>query len=155
MTAADDPTLVRLLDYDLWANVELAAALAGNPTPGKALAVYAHLLAAHAVWQNRVAGTGGANLVDLWPPPRPSCFAEDARAARRRWDAVLAGRDTGETFTYTNTAGRAHTSTVADTLTHLAVHGGYHRGQVALLLGQQGRRVPVTDYIHAARGGHL
>jgi uncharacterized damage-inducible protein DinB len=40
---------------------------------------------------------------------------------------------------------------VIDILTHVVVHGAYHRGQIAKLLGRAGVAAVNTDYITFAR----
>ena len=53
---------------------------------------------------------------------------------------------------YRNSAGTAFDSRIDDILMHVAVHGAYHRGQVALSLRQEGVRPNPTDYIAFIRG---
>ncbi|MBI3466927.1 MAG: hypothetical protein HY000_28265 [Planctomycetes bacterium] len=38
-------------------------------------------------------------------------------------------------------------NTVCDILIHVVNHSSYHRGQLAILLGQEEKTPPVTDYI--------
>ncbi len=53
---------------------------------------------------------------------------------------------------YTNSAGDSFRSTRSDILLHVALHGCYHRGQVALLLRRSGNEPQPTDYIAFVRG---
>jgi uncharacterized damage-inducible protein DinB len=52
---------------------------------------------------------------------------------------------------YRNSAGRAFKNSVGDIVTHVAMHGSHHRGQIARLLRQAGQEPPYTDYIQFAR----
>jgi uncharacterized damage-inducible protein DinB len=54
--------------------------------------------------------------------------------------------------TYRNSAGDQFTSTVEDILTHIALHGSYHRGQIAASARAGGDTHSPTDYIAFARG---
>ncbi|HEU5359182.1 MAG TPA: DinB family protein, partial [Gemmatimonadales bacterium] len=54
--------------------------------------------------------------------------------------------------TYRNSAGLEFTSTVEDILLHVALHGAYHRGQVARALREGGAVPNATDYIAFIRG---
>jgi uncharacterized damage-inducible protein DinB len=54
--------------------------------------------------------------------------------------------------TYRNSAGDQFTSTVEDILTHVAMHGSYHRGQIAASLRAGGDSPSPTDYIAFVRG---
>jgi uncharacterized damage-inducible protein DinB len=53
---------------------------------------------------------------------------------------------------YTNSAGQAFRSRVDDILVHVALHGAYHRGQLALLTRIGGGQPASTDYIAFVRG---
>jgi uncharacterized damage-inducible protein DinB len=48
---------------------------------------------------------------------------------------------------YKNTKGAAFQTSIKDILTHVGLHGVYHRGQVALLVRQGGGTAAPTDYI--------
>ena len=65
----------------------------------------------------------------------------------------LSADELSSTITYTNSSGQAHTSRVDDLVTHVAMHGHYHRGQAAMELRAAGHNPAVTDYIHATRNG--
>jgi uncharacterized damage-inducible protein DinB len=53
---------------------------------------------------------------------------------------------------YVNSAGQSFRSRVDDILLHVALHGSYHRGQVALLVREAGNKPAPTDYIGFVRG---
>ena len=59
----------------------------------------------------------------------------------------------GEGVGYRNSLGEYWTSTVGDILTHVAMHGAYHRAQIAAALRESGCTPAYTDFIHAARQG--
>jgi uncharacterized damage-inducible protein DinB len=40
---------------------------------------------------------------------------------------------------------------VGEIITHVTMHGGHHRGQIARALRQAGREPPYTDYIQFSR----
>lgn len=50
-------------------------------------------------------------------------------------------------ITYRNSSGVEYTNTLEDILLHVAEHGVYHRGQVALLVRASGGNAIPTDYI--------
>ena len=60
------------------------------------------------------------------------------------------GRETP--ITYRNSVGDQFTSTVEDILTHVSLHGAYHRGQIAASIRAAGDTPSPTDYIAFARG---
>ncbi|MFL5508025.1 MAG: DinB family protein, partial [Gemmatimonadaceae bacterium] len=53
---------------------------------------------------------------------------------------------------YKNSAGEQFTSSVENILTHVFMHGSYHRGQVASLVRAGGDTPSPTDYIFFTRG---
>lgn len=53
---------------------------------------------------------------------------------------------------YTNSAGASFRTKMGDILLHVALHGCYHRGQVALRLREAGAEPQPTDYIAFVRG---
>jgi uncharacterized damage-inducible protein DinB len=76
----------------------------------------------------------------------------DARAlAGLRAHAALDVAGLAREVAYRNSAGQAFTNSVADILAQVALHGSYHRGQLALLVRQGGASPAVTDFIVFAR----
>ncbi|MBW3630425.1 MAG: hypothetical protein KY464_14160 [Gemmatimonadetes bacterium] len=59
----------------------------------------------------------------------------------------LGEQDLPREVSYRNSAGESFASTVEDILVHLAMHGSYHRGRVALLLRQGDEEPAATGYI--------
>ena len=168
MTTADQTTtgetcvaLRRLLDFDAWAAGHTAETLAGLATdesaardvPLRAMALFAHNLAAHRVWQARVDGKTPGHLA--WPAPRPAGFVEEVRELRRRWNGVLDRRDDDDVIEYHDSRGRPRSGSLSDCITHLVMHSTYHRGQIAMLLGRVDVTLPATDFLLAVRGGVL
>ena len=71
------------------------------------------------------------------------------------YDRLLDGLDEAalaRNVHYTNSAGLEFDSTVGDILLHVALHGAYHRGQIALLVRAGGSAPAPTDYIQFTRG---
>ena len=52
---------------------------------------------------------------------------------------------------YKNTKGDEYVNSVLDMLTHVVIHGAYHRGQIARIIGRAGGQTPNTDYIAYVR----
>ena len=78
-------------------------------------------------------------------------------ALARKWREVEAGQDAfiatltqerlAEPLSYVAFSGDSFTRRLGDALLHLANHGTYHRGQVATLMRQLGRKAASTDYL--------
>ena len=46
---------------------------------------------------------------------------------------------------YRNTKGEEFASTLVDILTHVVIHGAYHRGQIARVLGAAGTSAAISN----------
>lgn len=147
--------LARLFRHMWWADEAVREALerAGDRAPPRAVALYAHVLGAELVWLDRV--EGAAPSVAVWPETDLAGCLQLAQRARERYEAFL--RSLTEEILprpvrYTNSAGQSFATPLEDILLHVALHGAYHRGQIALLLRDAGAEPAPTDYIAFVRG---
>lgn len=148
------PYLRRLFEHLIWADRACADALVAAGAAGApAVLTYAHVIGAELVWLDRLEGR--PQSVAVWPAVDLAGSLALAETARRRWASLLtplAEADLERDVDYTNSAGRAFTSRAGDILVHVALHGAYHRGQIAQLLRQNGAEPAATDYIGFVRG---
>ncbi|HSE98655.1 MAG TPA: DinB family protein, partial [Blastocatellia bacterium] len=92
----------------------------------------------------------------IWPDlSLEECEAGCIRIAKEmsRFINSLSLTDLDKQVFYTNSKGEPWQSSVADILTHVAMHSAYHRGQIAGQLRQSGSGPANTDFIHCARQG--
>lgn len=149
-------TLVMLLDHMTWADAEAVAAITTLPEASaeraQAARLYAHLAAAAHVWLARLEGR--TPEYPVWPdlPLETACEVAAKTLAALRAVASRGADELAAEVQYRNSAGQAFRNTIADVLTHVALHGSYHRGQIALLTRQGGGAPPATDYIAFVRG---
>jgi len=144
----------RLVAHLEWADQRVLGALRAAPhAPAKALEIYAHILGSEHVWVSRMYGT--PPRLAVWPNlALDECervAAENAGQLKKIVEAI-AGDALQRGITYRNSAGEQFTSTLEDILTHVMMHGSYHRGQVASLIRAGGDTPSPTDYIFFARG---
>ncbi len=117
------------------------------------MALYAHVLGAEHVWLTRIHGEPAT--VAVWPSlTLDEC--EDLAAANResfrKLVQTLTPVSLAKEIAYRNSAGASFVSTLEDILSHVALHGSYHRGQVAASLRSVGEVPTPTDFIVFARG---
>jgi len=153
-----DLDLDRLFAYEFWANRETLQSLerARDSAPRRALEIMAHVAAASRLWFARL--TREKIKVEVWPKRTIAQIREDLDALEAMWSGWLGASpqpSLDESISYVNSKGEPWSSTPRDILTHLALHSAYHRGQIAMLLGQSGQGAAYTDFIHAARQGLL
>ena len=145
--------LARLLDHLRWADALILEALREATPPAGALEIYGHVLGAEHTWLARLEGSEAT--VAVWPALDAEACGALAEENAGRLGSFLAACDDEalrQGVRYRNSAGREFDSTVGDILTHVAMHGQYHRGQVNLLLRQAGLRPAPVDYIAFVRG---
>jgi uncharacterized damage-inducible protein DinB len=140
--------LSRLFAHMQWADEQVLAALrAATSAPEGALHLYAHVLAAEYNWLARL---GGTETMAPFPTLSLHACEELARDNHARYDALVRGigiTDLEHVVAYRSREGRAEERRLEDILLHVALHGVYHRGQVATLLRQAGETPNATDYI--------
>ena len=143
-----------LFEHLRWADARTLGALrASNGQPTQARQLYAHVLGAEETWLARIEGR--APGLQVWPELDLEQCTAWAERIHRALGTLVAGLDAhrlaGE-VAYVNSEGTAFRSGLRDILLHVALHGQYHRGQVALLLRASGFEPVATDYIAWARG---
>lgn len=149
------PTQIeRLYGHLAWADARAIEALRGAPVPDpSALEILAHVLGAEHVWLTRIQQRPAA--VAVWPAFDLDACARLADANRRGFEELITNADPDDLareIAYVNSAGDTFRSTMEDILLHVALHGAYHRGQVALLVRRSGAEPRPTDYIAYIRG---
>ena len=146
--------LKKLFRHDTWANRQLLRRLREvRELDPRVRKLFAHIQAGLRVWILRIQGQDTRSL-SIWPDlSLAECEAlidENERAYAgffgREPAALLEG-----TVTYTNQHGLSYETAIGDILLQVLTHGGYHRGQIALLLRQSGEEPLNTDYITYVR----
>jgi uncharacterized damage-inducible protein DinB len=149
--------LRRLFDHLAWADANARDALRTLPPSsaeaGRATGLYAHVAAAEHVWLARLMERPAEHPV--WPSldlAASAALAERTAQELLAYVASVGPADLVREVDYRNSAGQSFRSRVDDILVHVALHGAYHRGQIALLTRQGGGEPASTDYIAFARG---
>jgi uncharacterized damage-inducible protein DinB len=136
-----------------WGDQQVLAALRACPTAqAEALPLLAHLLAAEHIWLSRL--THREANQPVWPRlTLAECdnLALENAASYRGLAERLSAADLGAALRYRNSRGEEFITPVIDILTHVVIHGAYHRGQIAKVLGRAGIPAVNTDYITFAR----
>ena len=147
------PSHNRLFRYDDWANREEIAHLSAiaNP-PERVVRILAHIVGTEWTWLARL--TGAQSKMAVWPELTIAQSAAELPLLRKAWEDYLAKNPSG-VIEYTNTKGLVWKSDVDDVLTHVAMHGAYHRGQIATLIRGTGEEPAYTDYIQCTRIGAI
>lgn len=152
-------TLQRLMAHLQWADQQVLARFRDAHAEveiahlTEAVRLYGHVLGAERVWYLRLQKQDW-HIQKVWPTMALDVcekLAKDNAAAFTWYVDTLAEEDFANPIAYTNSQGDSFTSTVADILLHVALHGVHHRGQIATTLRRVGIEPPVLDYIRFAR----
>ena len=137
-----------------WADARVLQSLrSAQSVLKKDLDLYAHVLGSEHVWLSRINGTPPKFAV--WPSlTLDECerLGGDNAVAYQQLALQLTPETRQRSITYRNSAGEQFTSTLEDILTHVSMHGAYHRGQIAASLRAAGDTPIPTDYIAFVRG---
>src|ERR1700730_16701188 len=130
-----------------WADRQILAALRDCPTAqAEALPLLAHLLAAEHIWLSRIQQRAAS--FPVWPQLEASAcerLAGENAAGYTALLELLSEAHLAEPIRYRNTKGQEFVTPVIDILTHVVIHGAYHRGQIAKAIGRCGVPAANTD----------
>jgi uncharacterized damage-inducible protein DinB len=113
-----------------------------------------HLVGSGELWLGRLRQEPPS--LPVWPDLSLEECATGIDRLAASWSlylAALSPEDLAEGVGYRNSQGEYWTSSVADILTHVTIHGAYHRAQIAAAIRDAGGTPAYTDFIHAARQG--
>ncbi len=140
--------------YDLWANQRALTSLQNAAVSlEKGRSLFTHIIAAQQIWLARI-NDEDWTLYPVWPDFTLSECPALLEELFFGWEGFLnsASPESLERVVhYKNTAGKSYQTVAADILSHVIIHGGYHRGQIASLLRENGSTPAVTDYVAFAR----
>jgi uncharacterized damage-inducible protein DinB len=144
----------KLFAYDEWAITRIVASLKSMSSQNqKALRSLAHLLIAEKVWFLRLQGqnTSEINLSPELSLTECESLANENQRAYADFLGSLNEEGLYSMVTYKNSKGTEFSTPVVDILTHVGLHGTYHRGQIATALRGEGVTPANTDFITFVR----
>jgi uncharacterized damage-inducible protein DinB len=145
--------LLRLIAHMRWADRLVADALERDASPdADAVRLFGHVAAVEHLWYSRI--VGDAPRLAVWPALTPAESRRLCEESADRFERLVRGADADALATeiaYRNSAGRDYRSPLSEIVTHAAMHGEHHRGQIARVLRAAGREPPYTDYIQFSR----
>ena len=145
--------LERLYEHNWWAHDAIVAELRRAAPDAETLRLLAHVVAAEHLWLSRIDGV--KPRVAVWPSLTLDELVTLEAENRPRLRELLARPDDTRLrrVPYRNSAGNEFENDVESILTHVAMHGHYHRGQIARSMRSAGREPVYTDYIGFVRKG--
>jgi len=136
--------------YDTWANQRTLESVQTVAAPSeKLLGLLAHIFSSKRMWLGRIKQTDDATI-STWPTlsyEESSDLGERMRAAWSNYLDSLTETDLKTEIHYTIKDVGPGMQTVADIITHKFLHAAYHRGQIAMLVREQGGTPASTDLV--------
>ena len=146
-----------LFSYNNWANRQaMDSVCRANSPPSRAWEVMSHIVGCEWLWIGRLKRETEPAIV--WPNLTENECARQLDELARLWNeflTTLTRKSLLEEVKYTNSQGEVWANNVRDMLMHVVLHSGYHRGQIATLLGRAGHESAYTDFIHCIRQGYI
>ncbi|MEK3885567.1 DinB family protein [Paenibacillus sp. PL2-23] len=148
-------TLSRMLEHQYWANGRLAAAMKeqGADQP-EALRLLRHMVMAERVWLTRLQGSDSSQL-SIWDTSETldellAMLGQNEQGYREYFDRLSEER-LDDIVDYRNQSGTPFRTSIRDILTHVTLHGHYHRGQINRILRMESLEPAGLDFILFAR----
>ena len=142
----------RLFEYDFWASNQIMNVLDENVDPEE-MELLVHVGAAQEAWLGRLSGKSPVVLHEMKHCTHQELY-DYLKKQHEDWKHYLAGLTESrleEVFNYKDLRGNTHTSSLADVLHHIIIHGQHHRAQIASSLRKKGGSPPSTDFITFTR----
>lgn len=148
--------LQRLFCFVFWADRRTLESVRSTPAAhAEALPLLAHMVAAEHVWLARLEQR--EPRLAVWPTlTLAECtqFVAENETGYRALIDRLNDNQLAEVVHYRNAAGQEFATPVLDILLQVITHGGYHRGQIAKIIGRTGGTAINTDFIMFTREGN-
>ncbi len=145
---------LNMFNYDATVNQQILEQLRGSSLKlDRAKQTLSHILAAKEVWIRRL-NNQDLKGVEIWPD-----FSSDRAQEQidkniesyQKYLGDISDQDLSSNLHYTNSKGIEFKTPIRDILSHVLIHGGHHRGQIAKYVREAGGEPLNTDYITYVR----
>jgi uncharacterized damage-inducible protein DinB len=147
-------SIQKMFEHMHWANKRI---LEGITSPRcdhqQVIRFFAHILQSEQIWLTRLQGKDSSHL-SLWPDIDLSVCDGLVQQNNENYTAYLnhlTGDGIDDVISYRNQTGKEYKTSIRDILTHVALHGQYHRGQLNSLLRIDGYEPVNVDFITFVR----
>jgi uncharacterized damage-inducible protein DinB len=145
----------KIFNYNNWANLKLAACLKNqNIIDESVLRLFSHIVLSEQIWMLRMEGGDYLNK-NFWEILILDECENIMNENLLKYKNLIAAMNFSDTIIYKNSKGVEYKNTIVDTLTHVAFHSAYHRGQMAKEIRRLGKEPVLTDYIAFIRDKEL
>lgn len=140
---------LKLFEHEHWANLHvLEMYFRSADPPPRAIELLCHIVAAQRIWLDWI--NGNEMMVTPFEVFDEEALLELLEINYNELKRLIECSDFEQLFTVNSVDNKQSTKNIGDTLTHLALHASYHRGQLVMLLKSEDNLPPKTDFIHYA-----
>ncbi|MCM3727321.1 damage-inducible protein DinB [Neobacillus cucumis] len=144
-------TIIKMYQHLDWANLRILETLKTmGDHNSEAKRLFSHILLAEEVWLLRIKGLD-SNPQEIWTELSLEKCSNLLAKNKQGFSELLGGLSETDIIVYKNSTGKKFSTAVQDILTHVALHGQYHRGQINRLLREEGFEPVNLDYITFVR----
>ncbi|SDE66297.1 Uncharacterized damage-inducible protein DinB (forms a four-helix bundle) [Fontibacillus panacisegetis] len=146
-------TIQKMFEHLHWANQNILERLQNVEIGEQQVKLFFHILNAEQIWLARLQGMDTSQM-PVWSDGDITVCAKRIKQNEENFKtffAKIANTDLDTLITYTNSNGKKFMISIRDILTHVALHGQYHRGQINSRLRVDGNDPVNIDYITFVR----
>ena len=145
-------TIQKMFEHVSWANQQILETLRSSGDQ-EASRLFSHILLSENVWITRLRGLDSSHLPIWQDADLESCAAlmKENEENIKAYLAPLTEADLDQIISYKNSKGTEFKNSIRDILTHVALHGQYHRGQINARLRAGGMEPVNVDFITFVR----
>lgn len=147
-------TIQKMFEHLIWANTLILEELKESEVESKEIIrLFSHILFTEKVWITRLQGLDSSNL-PIWSEVDLkvcSQLVDENREILTTYLSRLVNVELDKIVVYKNSKGIEFKNTVREILTHIALHGQHHRGQINTRLREAGFEPVNIDYITFVR----
>jgi len=147
-------TIQKMYEHLIWANKRILATL--HTMKGEqqdVIRLFSHILFSEIIWMARLQGIDSSKL-PLWAEVDLDFCDQLVKKNEENIISYLLNStkdDLEKKITYKNSKGIEFQNTIREILTHVCLHGHYHRGQINSKLRLNGDEPVILDFIHYVR----
>jgi uncharacterized damage-inducible protein DinB len=148
-------TIQKMYEHFNWANQRILETLQNLEAENQQVnRLFSHILYAEKVWVTRLKGMDSLQLPlwsDEWDVATCAELIKQNEEHYKTFLSDIEKTDLDRVISYTNSKGKEFNSSIRDILTHVALHGQYHRGQINSRLRMDGNQPVDIDFITFVR----
>jgi len=143
----------QLFEYDKWASDLLMDKFERQfPQNPRIYELFSHLISTQRIWLDRILGI--PQSVERFKDRLPDEMKEDLENYHRSWMEFIEQLQPGDfdrIISYVHPNGTPYNERLVDIMAHVVNHGTHHRGNLVILMKEEGFVVPTLDMIFYVR----